>query len=76
MKTEQYQIYQWTSTDPDLDIDWPRVHQELGVDCVRWLNQQPLDQCQLVVERHGNLHTLTAEFYCRSSYTKFMMLKH
>lgn len=75
MKTDRYLIYQWRCTEPELDIDWPRVHQELGSECLRWLNEQTLDQCQLVVECQDTAHSLVVEFYCQDRYREFLLLK-
>jgi hypothetical protein len=75
MKTNRYTVYCWHSDQHELDIDWPRVHQILGKDCVRWLNQQPLTTCQLIVERQQQQMSLVAEFYSVGAYQEFLQRK-
>jgi hypothetical protein len=48
----------------DLDIDWPAVQRELGVDCVEWLLKQNESECQLALEFTPAGHKqLVAEFF-------------
>lgn len=75
MKTVSYTIYQWQCSQSTLDIDWPCVHSVLGRECVHWLNQLSLDQCQLIVERQGLNHCLVAEFYSVGAYQEFLQRK-
>jgi len=76
MKTSRYTVYQWRSPEPELDIDWPKVHHILGQECVGWLNQQSLKDCQLILERQGVDHTLIVEFYNSRVSAAFHLLKH
>jgi len=75
MKSNSYTVYHWTSTEPDLDIDWPRVHETLGRDCVEWLMQQPTEQVQMIVEQQGMAHRLVLEFYQESAHGKFLLFR-
>lgn len=63
MKTERIELADWISTDYDIDIDWPAVHKRLGVEQVEWLLKQPIDKCQLVLDKNKINNTLVAEFY-------------
>jgi len=50
MRNTKVILYQWPlGDDPDefLDIDWPAIHKECGLDQIKWLNKQPHDICQL-----------------------------
>ncbi len=75
MKTSSYTVLQWTSSEPDLDIAWPCVHDALGHDCVQWLNRQSLDRCQLIVEQQGQDHRLVLEFYSPVAEREFHLLR-
>jgi hypothetical protein len=75
MKVDRFTVYQWQSMTPELDIDWPRVQRSLGQECLRWLNEQSIQQCQLIVEQKNEQHSLVAEFYCPRAYAKFLLLK-
>jgi len=63
MKTERISLVEWVSNDLDIDIDWPTVHNKLGLDQVNWLLNQPKEKCQLVLDRQTINNTLVAEFY-------------
>jgi len=73
MKTSKVTLYEWTySADLDdnlLEIDWPRIQQQIGEDCLRWLLKQPHNNCQLILakndsaERMESRRRLVAEFY-------------
>jgi hypothetical protein len=80
MMSKSVRLCSWTradqSSDDYLDIDWPRVHRELGLDCVSWLQQLPKVECQLVVESSEDLMWLTAEFYTLARYKEFFLLWH
>ncbi len=75
MKTNRYTVYRWHSDILELDIDWPCVHSILGQDCVRWLNQQPLTVCQLIVEQQQQCLSLVVEFYSAGAYREFLQRK-
>ena len=69
MKTHRFSIARYfepefNSTD-NIDIDWPSVHRQAGLDHVQWLKSQDPRQCQLMVEqRAGSPYTyVVAEIY-------------
>jgi hypothetical protein len=64
MKTERIVLADWTSRDLYLDIDWPAVQKQLGVEQLDWLLKLPTDQCQLVLDKNDDNFKLVAEFYC------------
>ena len=47
-----------------LDIDWPKVQKAIGEDHIKWIWDQPKENCQLMLElnKKGN-RALTVEFY-------------
>jgi len=63
MKTKRIPLTSWVSDQDNIDIDWPRVQRDLGLNQVEWLLKQSHDECQLFVDKSGNDFTLTAEFY-------------
>ena len=71
MKNSKTVLYKWSEgnihsnyDDSRLDIDWPAVQRELGVDCVEWLLNQDKDKCQLALELTPNGgKQLVAEFF-------------
>ncbi len=54
MKDSDITLYQWADVPgPDgeyLDIDWPKVHKEVGVDQINWIKRQGVENCDLHVE--------------------------
>jgi hypothetical protein len=68
MKTSRIELYRWLPSEGEnIDIDWPKVHQTLGLDQTRWLLDKPRHICQLILERRDMYCRLIAEFYCESS---------
>jgi hypothetical protein len=64
MKTDnRITLYKWQSKDDIIEVDWPKVHREVGSDQINWLLRQPSDQCQVVVDKFNENFTLVAEFY-------------
>lgn len=64
MKTFNTEICSWpvSPTSTDYDIDWPRVQRVVGTAGVGWLINQPLDVCQMVLEKRNGNYTLIVEF--------------
>ena len=66
MKNTRVILYQWPLDEfPDeyLDIDWPAVHRECGVDQIEWINRQDALDCQLSLEFFQGGKRLVAEFF-------------
>ena len=53
MKIERVFLCEWLGDHDDdyNDIPWPMVHEWAGYDTIRWINQQDLRSCQMVLER-------------------------
>ena len=76
MKTNRVVIAEWTcdgSTDT-IDIDWPHVHKSAGVDHISWLLEQPISECQLVVDKIDRKLKLVAEFYSEHLLVMYHMM--
>jgi len=70
MKTDRVFLCEWLgdNTDGYNDIPWPMVHEWIGYETVRWINKNPFDKVQLVLEKQTGAHStglqkLYAEFY-------------
>lgn len=64
MKTKKVELLKWLPQESEvIEIDWPKVHKTIGVDQTNWLLKQPLNVCQLVLERRDMYCRLIAEFY-------------
>jgi hypothetical protein len=61
--TQRIKLADWHSNDDNIDVDWPKIQQLLGVDHVEWLLKQPREKCQLVVDKTCEQFALVAEFY-------------
>jgi hypothetical protein len=72
MKASKIVLESWpVENHTDIDIDWPRVHKSIGENAVKWLIDQPVHVCQLILEKSGSLYKLIAEFYNTDSLTEF-----
>jgi hypothetical protein len=69
MKNNRIKLYTWYTNDGRdmIEIDWPKVHQTVGSDQIKWLLSQPKETCQLVVEKVCEDFALVAEFYCNKT---------
>jgi NADH:ubiquinone oxidoreductase subunit E len=68
-------LFKWTEEPKDnIDIDWPNVHKAVGSDQIKWLEEQPLSTCQMVLEMVGNEVKLVAEFYNKTTANTYMLL--
>jgi hypothetical protein len=64
MKTNRVELLKWLPEEGEtIEIDWPKVHRRIGLDHTRWLLDQSIDQCQLVLERQDMYCRLIAEFF-------------
>jgi hypothetical protein len=80
MKTERVFLSEWLgdTTDSYNDIPWPMVHEWVGYDCIRWINSQNYNDCQLVLEKGSGLQDagiqrLYVEFFTPSLRTEFAL---
>lgn len=73
MKTERIRLYKWWSKEDTIQVDWPRVHKEVGSDQINWLLRQPEDRCQLVVDKWNENFELVAEFYNEKILTEYWL---
>jgi hypothetical protein len=67
MQNTKVIIYEWA---PDrlqpghyLDIDWPVVHRECGLDHIEWIEKQDKSKCQMSLEFHKGQRRLIVEFF-------------
>jgi hypothetical protein len=64
MKTNRVELYKWLPSEGEsIEIDWPKVHKKIGLDQTRWIIDQPLDRCQMVLERRDQYCSLIVEFF-------------
>jgi hypothetical protein len=64
MKTSKVELAKWLPEEGEnIEIDWPKVHNTIGVDHTEWLLKQSHDTCQLILERNDMYCRLIAEFY-------------
>lgn len=67
MRSDRIYLAEWVDADDDgayLNIPWPKVHQLIGNDQIRWIQQQDKDRCQLILDStDSGLNKLYAEFY-------------
>jgi hypothetical protein len=59
-------LFKWTEE--------PNVHKAVGSDQIKWLEEQPLSTCQMVLEMVGNEVKLVAEFYNKTTANTYMLL--
>ena len=75
MKSKQVELYKWLGSEGEnIEIDWPKVHKTLGLDHTKWLLGQPLNICQLVLERNDMYCRLVAEFYDDQALTIYHLM--
>jgi hypothetical protein len=75
MKNNRIELLKWLPSEGEyIEIDWPKVHKTIGVDHTNWLLKQPLEKCQLVLERTDMYCRLVAEFYDSQILTNYYLL--
>ena len=78
MKSSRVVLSEWdwavSESDNYLDIPWPRVQRDIGVDQVQWLLKRPKEHCQLVLDRSGTRVKLIAEFYDDRALTTYHLM--
>ncbi len=70
-------LYQWPADDrPNkyLDIDWPKVHKEVGADCIKWIQKQGESKCCLHLELFGEGSRLIVEFFDQKTKRTFHLM--
>lgn len=66
MKSSKVKLAEWLSERTSyIDIPWPLVHDQAGIENIKWLNSQDPFDVQIVLERREKTGTqiLWAEFY-------------
>jgi hypothetical protein len=67
MNNSKVTLYQWNiNTDHPqdfIDIDWPLVHKECGLDHIDWINRQDPEKCQMTLEIFTAGRRLVVEFF-------------
>ncbi len=75
MKNKKVELLKWLPSEGEyIVIDWPKVHKTIGLDQTKWLLAQPLDICQLVLERRDMYCRLVAEFYDDRTLTQYHLM--
>ena len=59
-----------------IDIDWPAVHRQAGLDHIQWLKSQDSIECQMVLEhRENDPYTyVIAEIYSDRLATEYALM--
>jgi len=64
----------YTHPRPDLEVDWPLLHREIGEDCVAWLTKKEQEgTVQMLVERQHTRARLSCEFFCEKTYLQYIL---
>lgn len=78
MKSSKVLLAEWLGdyTDGYIDIPWPRVHEVVGYEAIKWLNSHPHDHVQMILEKDPTdkcWQRLYAEFYAESLRSEFAL---
>jgi hypothetical protein len=74
MKNIKIKLAEWLSnSDRYIDIPWPLVHTQAGVNNIKWLNKQDPVKVQMILEksRKTGSRALWAEFYDTGLYEQY-----
>ena len=76
MKSSRFELYHWrTRNGKDIiEVDWPKVHKTVGSDLISWINKQPKEKCQLVVDKLNDDFKLIAEFYDQQTLVAYHLM--
>jgi hypothetical protein len=75
MKSKRVELLKWLPQEGEnIEIDWPKVHKTIGLDHTKWLLSQPLNVCQLILERNDMHCRLVAEFYDDKALTHYHLM--
>lgn len=59
MQSSSHVLTQWFQGS---EADWPRCHQQAGLDQCQWIFDQGLERCQMVIEFREDQHRFVVEF--------------
>jgi hypothetical protein len=60
----EWKVYEHEEYVEYVDIPWPKIHQLVGNEQIRWIQSQDPTRCQLILDSTLNgLRKLYAEFY-------------
>ncbi len=80
MKTHRFKLAKYFSPESvyreTIDIDWPSVHRQAGLDQIQWLQSQHPSECQMVLEhRENDPYTyVVAEIYSDRLATEYALM--
>ena len=76
MKSSRFELYHWHIHNGKdiIEVDWPKVHKTVGVDLINWINKQPKEKCQLVVDKLNDDFKLIAEFYDQQTLVAYHLM--
>ena len=76
MKSSRFELYHWRICNGKdiIEVDWPKVHKTVGVDLINWINKQPKEKCQLVVDKLNDDFKLIAEFYDQQTLVAYHLM--
>jgi hypothetical protein len=70
-------LYQWKPENQPqdyLDIDWPLIHKECGIEHIEWINNQDTTKCQLSLELFDGGRRLIVEFFDQTLLTTYHLM--
>lgn len=78
MRTERLFLCEWLGDTQDgyNDIPWPMVHEWVGHEAIRWINQQDYTKVQMILEKSTDptdigIQKLYVEFYVPALRSEF-----
>ena len=78
MQNTKVILYKWNTdiVQPDdyLDIDWPAIHKDCGLEHIRWINEQDDDKCQMTLELFDGGRQLIVEFFDKTIETTYHLM--
>jgi hypothetical protein len=80
MKTLRFELAKWLPTENDgsgnIYIDWPAVHRQVDPEQLKWIDQQDIAACQLIVENKADdlHHFLVLEIYSDRLATQYALM--
>ena len=75
MKTHRFELVKWLPQESEsIEIDWPKVHNAIGIDQTNWFLEQPKDACQLMLEQCNAYCSLVAEIYDEKTLVSYHLM--